>query len=209
MTVVLENGQYYSVYGETGSNGAFYAYGLVQGSGSASNGSFSSTDAKDFYKDQTAVAASLSASYSPNVNFNGTVAGGTTPSTFTSAPLAASLYNYKTAANLADITGSWPLMDNIRDELFALNITPTGTVTGSSWGGTSTGCSLNGAIAPRPSGTNVFNVSLTFGPAPCATPGLSVTGVAIEFLLTNGKHELLIAGTDSTRANATALAGAR
>jgi hypothetical protein len=204
MTVILENAQYFSIYGEIAS-GRFVAYGLVQGSGTPSNGSFSSANSKDFYKDVPGVDVSLSASYSPNVSFNGTITEALRTSTFTSAPLATSVYNYKTAANLADIAGSW-YMDTMRDESFDLNISSTGTVTGSSF---ATGCTLTGTIQPRRSGQNVFDVSLTFGPAPCQMPGQTASGIGIEFLLADGRHELLIAGTDSTRTNAMTFAGAR
>lgn len=204
VSVVLEDGQFYSMYGTTAADGIFHAYGVVQGSGTATTGSFSATDAKDFFRDGTSPTASVSASFSPTVSFNGTVTEGATPFTFTSAPLAASLYNYKTAAKLADIAGAW-VMASMQDESFDITISSAGAVTGTS----ASGCSLTGTAAPRPSGKNVFNVSLTFGPAPCTAPGQSVSGIGIQFALADGRHELLVAGADSARASAAILSGAR
>lgn len=204
VSLVLENGQFYSMYGSTAADGIFHAYGVVQGSGTATTGSFSSTDAKDFFRDGTSPTASVSATFSPTVSFNGTVTEGTTPFTFTSAPLAASLYNYKTAASIADIAGAWT-MASMQDESFDLTISSAGAVTGTS----ASGCSLTGTVTPRPSGKNVFNVSLTFGAAPCTAPGQSASGIGIQFALADGRHELLVAGTDTDRATAMIFAGAR
>lgn len=209
ITVMLENGQYFAIYGETTSD-RFYTYGLVEGSGTASNGSFSSTNSKDYYKDLAGVDASLSATYSPDVNFNGTIAGGEASAAFTSVPFAGTAYDFKTAANVADITGSW-YMTSMRDESFTVNITPTGAITGTTAEPLfrPVGCELTGTIAPRPSGKNVFNVSLNFGPAPCALPGQSFSGVGIAFVLPGGRPELLLSATNPTRTYAVGLAGAR
>lgn len=209
ITVMLENGQYFAIYGEIAS-GRFVTYGLVEGSGTASNGTFSSTNSKDYYKAVVGVDSSLNATYSPDVSFNGTISGGgEASSSFTSVPLARSAYDYKTAANLADIAGSWSMV-SMRDEYFKLNITPTGAITGTTADEvTPVGCELTGTIAPRPSGKNVFNVSLTFGPAPCALPGQSFSGIGVGFILADGRHELLMSATEPTRTYAVGLAGAR
>jgi hypothetical protein len=201
-TLVLENGQYYTMYG-TSTSGVFYVSGFIQGTGTSNNGSFSSTDLKDFYFNGTVVSGSLSASYSPNVSFNGSITEGTSTMTFTGAPLQNSSYSYKTAANLANVVGSWN-MTGLRGEAIALSIASSGTFTGSSGG-----CSFTGTIQPRASGKNVFDVSLTFGAAPCALPGQSASGVGLEYPLASGQRQLLIAGTNATRANGTAFLGTR
>jgi hypothetical protein len=45
-------------------------------------------------------------------------------------------------------------------------------------GQTSSGCIFKGTVAPHP-GTNAYDVSVTFGPAPCPVPNATVTGGAV------------------------------
>lgn len=201
-TLILENGQYYSMYGRT-SGGDFYVHGFLQGTGTSNNGSFTSTDLKDFHFTDVVFSGSLSASYSPGVSFNGSITEGTSTATFTGAPVPDSIYNYKTPANLANIVGSWN-MTSLQGSDVALNIASSGDFTGSS-----DGCTFSGTIQPRASGKNVFNVSLTFGAAPCVLPGQSANGIGFEFLLSNGQRQFIVAGTNAARDRGTFLLGAR
>lgn len=201
-TLVLENGQYYSMYGRT-SGGVFYVYGFLQGTGTSNNGSFSSTDLKDFSFDNAVYSGSLNASYRPGVSFNGSITEGTSTATFTGAPVQDSLFSYKTPARLANIVGSWN-MTSLQNRPVALNIASSGAFTGSS-----EGCTFSGTIQPRASGKNVFDVSLRFGAAPCVLPGQSANGIGFEFLLSNGQRQFIMAGANATRDRGTLFLGAR
>jgi len=79
----LENGTYYGVYTVV-SNPAFAA-GFVQGTGTWNNGSFTSSDLRN-YNFETALVStgSLSASYRAKSSFNGTVTEGASSVTFSS-----------------------------------------------------------------------------------------------------------------------------
>ena len=68
----------------------------------------------------------------------------------------------------------------------------TGAFTASS----SLGCNFAGTVLPRPSGKNVFNVSLTFGPAPCALPGQAAAGIAVAIIAVS--VNVLILRSDET-----------
>jgi hypothetical protein len=58
---------------------------------------------------------------------------------------------------------------------------------------------FSGTATPRSSGKNVMNVSVTFGAAPCALPGQTATGIAINYTIaaTNQK-QLIVAVQDSS-----------
>lgn len=201
-TLVLENGQYYSLYGET-INNVFYVYGFIQGTGTANNGSFSSTDLRDYVSSGEVVSGILSASYTPDVSFNGSIKEGSSTVTFTGAPLQGATYNYKTSANLSNIVGAWN-MTSLQGEAVTLNIGSSGSFTGSSGG-----CSFSGTLAPRSTGKNVFNVSLTFGGSPCLLPGQSASGIALEYMLPTSRRQFIIAGTNAARTSGTAFLGSR
>jgi hypothetical protein len=200
-TVILDDNRYYAIYGEE-ADGVFYIAGLIQGSGVANNGSFTSTNLRDYYFDGSVFTGSLSASYRERASFNGSITEGVNTVTFTGTPPANSEYNYDTAANLSNIAGSWNLA-SLQGESITLNIQSSGAFTGAS-----DGCSFDGTVAPRASGKNVFDVDLTFGAAPCALPGQSANGIAIESLV-QGRRQLVIAGTTADRNSGTVMFGAR
>lgn len=201
-TLILENNQFYTMYGNAVSGG-FGVAGFIQGNGKTNNGNFSSTDLKDFFANGTVTSGSLSAAYVPKTSFNGTLTQGSSTVTFTGTALKNSPYNYDTAANPANISGAW-LLSDLQGATVAVSISSSGALVGSSGG-----CAFNGTINPRASGKNVFDVALTFGAISCRLAGQSANGIAIEYPLANGKRQLLIAGTDTARANGTAFFGMR
>ena len=70
--------------------------------------------------------------------------------------------------------------------------------------GTNLGCTFTGTALPRASGKNVFDVSVTFGAAPCALPGQTATGIAITYAVAGtAQKQLLVAVQSSTKANGT------
>lgn len=196
-TFVLDNGQYYTIYGPD-VGGIFAVSGLLQGSGQANNGSFTSTDLKDFYSIRAQViSGSLNASYTPGGNFNATVNEGSIGMTFTGTADSPWL-KYNSPASLADIIGAWSLgtlwgFGGTRDRV-ALNIANDGAFTG-----THGGCSFNGTIAGRVSGKNVFDVTINYGAPPCSPPNRSGYGIAFTYHAGNGRRQLTFAGVDGPR----------
>ena len=200
--LVLENDEYWGVYGADSAS-AFLVAGFIQGQGTSNNGSFTSSNLKDF---GTAPPASgtLTATYVVNTSISGTAVAPAGTVTFSGTPITSSTYNYNAPADLANIAGTWSLtaldLSNV-----ALTVATTGAFTGSSGG-----CSFTGTFTPRTSGKNVFNFTLTFGAAPCALPNQTGTGIALSYLLSNGTtRQLIVVGTNAERTSGTMLIGTR
>lgn len=182
--LVLEDGSFWNIYGIS-SGSAISVQGVATGWSSASDGAFT-ISFKDFYAPGSSpVSGTGSGAYSAS-NLIGTLTeNGVTGSISLTAPLASN-YNYNTAADIASITGNWSgvLLDGTTA---TVNILAAGTVTGTS----SQGCSFTGTLSSRPSGKNVFNISLTFGAAPCAPPNQTASGIALSYPSGNGTHQLV------------------
>jgi hypothetical protein len=193
--LMLDNGELWSLYG-TETSTAFGVAGFVQGTGgSTSDGKFASLNTKDFGF-SPAVNVTTFANYDATAKtISGTVsspANGTV--TFIGGPIPGSLYNYDKPAALATIAGSWSL-SSLTGEGITLNIESSGQVTAIS----SLGCQFKGNVQPRPSGKNVFNVSISFGTAPCARPSQIASGIAVAYPLANGQTQLLVSVVDVNR----------
>jgi len=201
--LILENGDYWSIYGKTYAS-TFYVYGVAQGTGTANNGSFISTNLKDFGT-APATAGSVYATYNSTARtISGTMSTDSGSFALTGGPLTGSLYDYNKPALLSTISGSWT-GSGLGGETIALNIAAEGAFTGHSSGG----CNFSGAFIPRPSGKNVFNVTITFGASPCVMPGLSGSGIAVAYPLTNGQTQLMAAAIDNSRTYGSVMFGAR
>jgi len=201
-SLVLENGEFWSLYGVQ--TATFFAVaGFVEGSGTSSNGRFTSSNTKDFGF-IPALAVTTNATYNAGAHtINGTLSGPGVVG-FSGGPVPGSLYNYNSAASLSTIIGAWST-NTLTGEVVAINIAGNGSFTALS----NLGCGFSGVITPRASGKNVFNVSLTFGPAPCALPGEAASGIAVSYPLSTGQTQLLVTVVNSQRTIGTAAAGVR
>lgn len=201
--LVLEDGSFWSMYG-TATASFFGVAGFVQGTGTSVNGSFTSTSTKDFGF-YPAVAGTTNATYNTSARtIVGTVSSSLGTVGFSGGPIADSLYDYSAAANLSTVSGSW-VTSSLTGESVAVSISASGAVMGAS----SLGCNFAGNVAPRSSGKNVFNVTLTFGPAPCELAGQAATGIAVAYPLASGQTQLVVAVTDLSRTAGTAVFGTR
>ncbi len=164
---VLENGEYWVMYYANG-----VLYGVVQGTGTSSNGNFTSTNGLDFSLGGTVTPVAVSGSYRERASLQGVVtpqAGGS-PVTFTAAYDAA----YEIPATLAAVAGVWRgRLAN--GETYSINVGASGAFTGAG----SSGCTFSGSIAPRPSGKAVWNVSVTFNGGVCLLGTQTITGIAV------------------------------
>ena len=147
--------------------------GIVQGSGTSNNGSFSSTNARDFNLEGLGVLnATVSASYNARQSLNGLVSyasGGAT--TFTSTFNAA----YDTTPSLAAVAGTFTGQVAFSQgvENATVTISPNGMLSGTG----ASGCTVSGNVATRTRG-NVYNLILAFGGAPCFFANQTMNGVA-------------------------------
>jgi hypothetical protein len=200
--IVLEDGQIWTLYGNV-VGGTLEVLGLLEGQGTSSNGSFTSTTIKDFGA-SPAIAASMTATYVPSTSIAGTITAPAGSLGFNGTAIPASVFNYATPASLSNIVGAWTLASTSGNSI-AINVAANGTFTGQSNGS----CTLSGLMVPRPSGKNVFNVQLTIGPAPCSLPGFLGGGIALYLPLANGTHQLIFAVVDASRSVGTAAFGTR
>lgn len=200
--IVLDDGQIWATYGRL-IGGVLYVSGVIQGHGSSSGGQFSSSDVKDFGY-YPAVSAALTSSYVAGQSITGTIteAGGSI--TFSGTTIPTATYNYNTPASISAVAGAWTLNSTSGNTL-AINIAGDGSVTGSD----QIGCSLSGSLTPRAGGKNVFDVRLTFGPAPCALPGQVASGIALTSTPQGAGSQLTVGVIDSSRTVGTVAFGSR
>lgn len=177
--LILDDGSFYVLY-STRDNPSIIA-GAIQGTGTALNGSFSSTSARDINLEGLGMlSTTLAASYTVKQSLSGTV---TYPSltqtvTFTSTYDA----QYEAAPALSIIAGNYSgrAGSNIGTENATLTVMSTGVISGIG----SSGCRFSGSATPRAKG-NVYDTSITFDSAPCLLPGSTLTGVAYFEASTN------------------------
>jgi hypothetical protein len=204
--IVLETGEFWTIYGGQTSTD-FNVAGFIQGNGTSSNGSFTSSNTTDFGFNPP-LAGSTAATYNAGAKtISGTISEGGGSVAFSGGPITGATYNYNMPATLSGLVGSWIATTSTGDTV-VLSIATDGTFTTPN---TTSGCNFSGAFTPRPSGKNVFNVSLTFGAAPCAPPNQTQTetGIAIAYPLASGRTQLLVGVVDSTRTLGTAVFGTR
>ncbi|GAB3645318.1 hypothetical protein GCM10028813_02850 [Ramlibacter alkalitolerans] len=200
--LVLENNDFVVLYGQDVGT-MFLVGGFLQGAGTSNNGSFSSSDAKDFGM-SPAAPVTVTASYTPRSVVTGTVNELGQSISFTAGALSASEFDYDAPANPNSIVGSWALT-RLDGSAVPVTITASGA-----FSGVSSGCTVSGTITPRASGKNVFDVVVNSGPAPCAEPGGRATGIAITYILQGTTtRQLVLAGTNSSRTAGTVLFGQR
>lgn len=191
--LILENGEFWSLYGDD-SGSIFSVYGFLQGQGSSGNGRFTASNVKDFYDPLSPMNGSVSGTYDSNAGtISGTVSSSNGNVQFTGGVIPNSTYDYERAASLSDVAGPWSTVSSVGDSV-AINVAANGALTTSD-----NGCNGSGSVTPRPSGKNVFNVSLTFGGSPCVLPGQTVTGIAIVYPLDTGQTQLIAGAVNASR----------
>lgn len=201
--LILENGDFWTLYGQQLPT-VFSVAGIVQGTGTSSNGAFTSSSAKN-YGAVPAIPTTLSSTYSPTAQtITGTMAATVGTVSFSGGPSSGSLYNYNTPATLSSISGTWSTTST-SGEAIAINVAASGAFTAIS----RSGCGFSGTVSPRASGKNVFNTTMTFGAAPCGLPGQIASGIAVVYPLTSGKTQVIFAQVDSTKSYGSAAFGIR
>jgi hypothetical protein len=163
---ILENGETWGVYTSSGSIvGALY--GNTTSSGTTLSGS-----GKDFnIPSRTVSSASYSGTFTAKSTMNVTTsAGGSFSGIYDTA--------YDQPASLAAVTGTFSgvgVSGTSPVQAVSVAISPSGAITVPA----SLGCSAAGTATPRPSGKNIFNVTVTFTGSNCALGnGASTSGVA-------------------------------
>lgn len=184
-SIILPNDKLYALYGNTSGN-IFTVQGLIAGQGNSNNGSYTASPT-DYYYTGATYPWALTASYVMGSSFNGTYSAGGLSETFTGSVIPN--FNFNTPALLANVTGTWSgaLLDG---ESATAIINASGDLAGLS----SLGCDFSGTITPDSSNHNFFDVSLTFGGSPCTQANQTMSGIAVDYLLSdNVTNQLVVA----------------
>lgn len=196
-TLILENGEMYVLYGSN-SGGLFLVNGFLQGSATVSGNTL--TAPVSDYNNGTKTNGTMNATVLTGSSISGTISfnTGSTATTFSIIPTspASSTYNYNEKPNIDHVTGDWT-GSLLNGGSVSVNISANGDISGSNQG-----CNFSGKASTRSSGKNVFNMTITFGASPCAYPGQSVSGIAIEYALNSSTstRQLIALMQDSTKA---------
>lgn len=195
---VMPNGTYYVLYSASGSPSTIG--GFVQGTATASNGSFSSSDGRDFnFEGAGTFDVSVSASYRTKSSLSGTVSAGGQSSSFSST------YNaeYEKTPSLDVLAGTYNgiTQDATGTGSATVQVATNGTVTGS----TNTGCDIDGVVEPAAEG-NAYALGITFSGGSCPVAGLSLSGAAFFDSI---HKELYAAAFDAPRSYGTVFIGAK
>lgn len=168
--VVLPDGNYYLMYARAGD--AAVVGGTVQGTASITGEAFASSDGLDFSAEGAGIRpATMTATLVPGASFEGTVTTtGSQPVTFTTRQETV-FFTGPTLQRLAGAyAGTAGFALGVRPAVFT--VTAEGAVSS-----TINGCAITGSATPR-GDANAFDLTIAFGAAPCALPGLSFTGIA-------------------------------
>lgn len=168
--LVLSDGTYYVLY-STVSNANLIA-GVVQGTASASGGSLTSTNMRDFnFESGSVTSGILSGSYRTKQSLSGTASytsGGSGTFTTTYDP------DYEKTPTLSAIAGTYSgsVVLSAGVQSTSLTISSSGAISS-----TSNGCTTSGTVSPRTDG-NAYDVTIRFSTYPCYFANQSFSGVA-------------------------------
>ncbi|MGE4050188.1 MAG: CARDB domain-containing protein [Piscinibacter sp.] len=201
--LVLENGEYWGLYG-AGAGSSFRAAAFFQGTGTYNGGVFSSADLRDF---GSLPPVSGSAAISVNAT-SGAIAGtanvGASALSLSGGPITDIPYEYLLAPSPTSIEGDWGLDGSTGDRII-VTVQNGGNFTGRS----TLGCELSGTIVPRPSGKNVFDVTVNFGPSPCLLANQSARGIALVHRRADGWTQMTLAVVNPSRSAGLSASGFR
>lgn len=192
--VILDNNQAFALVGVTDALGVLRVSSFLDVPGNVAGNSFTSGNAREYLFDGQLFSGSVNATFSPRTSFSGSTAFAGRSGSFTGTGIPAGEFNYDAPAAISQISGNWS-GGLLSGEGFNITITSTGVASGSS----QFGCQFSGSFAPRAGGKAVFDAALTFGPTPCLAPGQTARGIALVTRLSDGRSQLLIAGTNATR----------
>lgn len=186
-TIVLETGQYFSVYT---SSGAFSW--MTEGIMSATDGALTDPASVALAADGSIIAATVSGKFTGQTSLAATTSIATNPTQ--TLLVFNGNYNpiYNTPLAVSDVLGTW---NN------PANISTTTTVTFTSDGlltGTQGNCTFTGSVKPRPTGKHLLDGTVTFTNAACAVGN----GVSLPVEATVVNSQLSIVGVTPQRSSA-------
>jgi hypothetical protein len=169
----VENGDLWALY-VVGNDG-----GMIHGGSAVPMKDYSYTPARPVSlsftsASSTAVGGTFSDGINPAASFNGTKPAG---------------YDYNQPVSVSTISGRWAQIPATTGENLTFDITVGGAVSGFSSGG----CTFAGVVAPH-GNKQLYDVNISFGPAPCVLAGQTAKGVAI-----GDQSNLIVMLVDNTK----------
>ena len=190
---VLDDGSYWLLYSVP--HASSFIAGVVQGSGTSFNGSFSSSDGIDFNLEGQGINnATVSVGYMVKQSFNGSVSYPSLNQAYTFT----STYNpdYEQTPSVAAIAGTYTGVASVagNDELTTLVVSAPGVVVGT---GLTSGCKFLGTARPRAKG-NIYDLSVAFSGGACSSGTSTVAGIG--YFDASAKR-LYVAALNKSRSN--------
>jgi hypothetical protein len=185
-TIVLENGQYFSVYTNTGDGSLNW---MTQGTLSATNNAFTDSSAIALNPGNAIISATLTGTFTPKSTLAVSTTVNTTPNTTALSFNGSYNSTYDTALGVADVEGVWTNPTTAANKVTFQSGTATGT---------QNGCAFTGTFKPRATGKHLLDGTLTFQNATCAA-GANVQ-MPVEATVVNG--QLTIVGVLPQRTSA-------
>lgn len=197
--LVLDNGNYWVLYSKQ--NDSSVIGGVIQGSSSSRDGSFTSSDGRDFNFEGLGINnMSISGTYAARQSIAGDINYGRgQPTSFTATYDA----RYTQPASLANVAGSYTGQSATAGEKepASFTVSATGAVSGTG----ATGCRFTGSVTPR-GAVAVYDLSLSFLGGICEQGTATINGVA--YLDADGKR-LYAAALDASRSNGAVFVGVK
>ncbi len=172
--IVLPNDKFYAVYRDS------IKEWMMAGQGTSNKGNYSASLTNYWW--DSGVPVTLTATYVPGVSLAGSVivvANSYHLGSINATAPPVSTYDYNTPANLTQVVGTWSTGTDV-------TITATGTFTGNQGG-----CAFSGTITPDPN-KNFYNVTFTYGDAPCYWKNQTGSGVAVVTSVPDGTSNTMV-----------------
>ncbi|TFW13809.1 DUF4214 domain-containing protein [Massilia arenosa] len=186
--LVLDDDTVWAFYGVE-RNSQYDLFGYAKSS-AIGNGT-SLTGAMKDYGNGTGADTTLNVNYSAGSNLTGAIQTNNGPLSINAAPVASSVYNYNTGANINEITGTWTMSQRVREPQATVTVNANGTFTG-----TVSGCTFIGALKGR-ANRNVFDMTMQYSTG-CDQAGTVVTGIGLSMLSNSGANrEFILLGANT------------
>jgi hypothetical protein len=178
LTLVLETGQYYSLYTTSG-----VFDDMVEGTMTTTNNAFSDTAAVAFVGSAEVAATTVQGTFVAQSTMTGTAGSLTFNGNYNSV--------YGTALNISDVTGTWT--DALASGTSSLTVASDGSFTG-----TAEGCAVSGTMTPRSTGKHVLDGTVLLQNSGSTTCQYG-NGTTLSFEATDINGELIALGVTAQR----------
>jgi len=172
---IKNNGNYWIMLGRTNAQtSATSYYGIISGTGASTETTFTSTDAVDIFSNPQYTNVATSATYQSLSTLIGSVIERST--VFSLNLSAVPAYSFNETPLLSNLSGIYKInLASTSPDTLNLFVDSKGSFNGT----TVQGCAISGSATPMTTGENAYDLSVKFGPAPCAKPSTSQSGTVL------------------------------